>query len=189
MVATADLWVYNAENFCVSSFNQVTSLIAHACIFHLRVGKIQKKFFWGLPIAQSLMQNTWKGEGKCDWNLNLTLQYGLKVVKKVQSSRDKEEERHCVESRRTALASFPMSGLWIFDCSYIICASSVSARQPTTTGLLKPRLLAGGGCNTLTRLLKRFATSFTANVVCVCCHVLICENFPSCRLWLRIRST
>ena len=46
MVATADLWVYNAENFCVSFFNQVTS------IFHLRGGKIKKKFFLGLPIGQ-----------------------------------------------------------------------------------------------------------------------------------------
>ena len=40
VVATADLWVYNAENFCVSFFNQVTS------IFHLQGGKIKKKFFW-----------------------------------------------------------------------------------------------------------------------------------------------
>ena len=38
MVATVDLWVYNSENFCVSLFNQVTS------IFHLRGGKIKKKF-------------------------------------------------------------------------------------------------------------------------------------------------
>ena len=40
MVATADLWVYNAENCCVSFSYQVTS------IFHLRGGKIKKKFFW-----------------------------------------------------------------------------------------------------------------------------------------------
>ena len=48
MVATADLWVYNAENFCVSFFNQVTS------IFHLRGGKIRKSFFWAylFPIVQ-----------------------------------------------------------------------------------------------------------------------------------------
>ena len=46
MVATADLWVYNAENFCVSFFNQVTS------IFHLRGGKIKKKFWaYLLPIG------------------------------------------------------------------------------------------------------------------------------------------
>ena len=44
MVATADLWVYNAEIFCVSFFNQVTS------IFHLRGGEIKKKFFC-LPSA------------------------------------------------------------------------------------------------------------------------------------------
>ena len=47
MVATADLRVYNAENFCVSFFNQV------APIFHLREGKIKKKFFLGLPSVQS----------------------------------------------------------------------------------------------------------------------------------------
>ena len=40
VVATADLWVYNTENFSVSLFNQVTS------IFHLGGGKINKKFFW-----------------------------------------------------------------------------------------------------------------------------------------------
>ena len=40
MVATADLWVYNAENLCVLFFNQVIS------IFHLQGGKIKKKFFW-----------------------------------------------------------------------------------------------------------------------------------------------
>ena len=38
-MATADLWVYNAE-ICVSFFNQVT------CIFYLRGGKIKKRFFW-----------------------------------------------------------------------------------------------------------------------------------------------
>ena len=43
MVASADLWVYNAENLCVSFFYQVTS------IFHLRGGEIKKKFFLGLP--------------------------------------------------------------------------------------------------------------------------------------------
>ena len=48
MVATADLWVYNAENFCVSFFNQVTS------IFHLRGGKIKKKVFLGLPNVHNL---------------------------------------------------------------------------------------------------------------------------------------
>ena len=37
MVARADLWVYDAENFCVSFFNQVAS------IFHLQG---EKKFFW-----------------------------------------------------------------------------------------------------------------------------------------------
>ena len=46
MVATADLWVYNAEHFCVPFFNQDTS------IFHLRGGKIKKCFFLGLPNAQ-----------------------------------------------------------------------------------------------------------------------------------------
>ena len=40
MVARADLWVYNAENLCVSFFYQVTS------IFHLRGGKINKRYFW-----------------------------------------------------------------------------------------------------------------------------------------------
>ena len=40
-MARADLWVYNAENFCVSFFYQVTS------IFHLRRGGIKKNF--GLP--------------------------------------------------------------------------------------------------------------------------------------------
>ena len=45
MVATADLWVYNAENFCVSFFNQVTS------IFHLRG---EKKKIWGLPNVHNL---------------------------------------------------------------------------------------------------------------------------------------
>ena len=39
MVATADLWVYNAEHFCVSFSNQVAST------FHLGGGKIKKKFF------------------------------------------------------------------------------------------------------------------------------------------------
>ena len=41
MVAGADLWVYNAENLCVSFFNQVAS------IFHLEGGGgNKKKFFW-----------------------------------------------------------------------------------------------------------------------------------------------
>ena len=44
MAATADLWVYNAENFCVSFFNQVTS------IFHLRGGKI--KYIYNPTSAQ-----------------------------------------------------------------------------------------------------------------------------------------
>ena len=57
MVAIADLWVYNAENFCVSFFNQVTS------IFHLRVtrGENKKKFFLGLPIVHG------DGDSDCDW--------------------------------------------------------------------------------------------------------------------------
>ena len=54
---------------------------------------------------------------------------------------------------------------YLTEAMYIICALSVSAGQPITTGLLKPRLLAGVACNTLTRLLKRFATSFSANVL------------------------
>ena len=41
MVATADLWVYDAENLCVSFFYQVTS------VFHLRGGKIKKRVFFG----------------------------------------------------------------------------------------------------------------------------------------------
>ena len=41
VVATADLWNYNAENFCVLFFNQVIF------IFHIWGGKI-KKFFLGL---------------------------------------------------------------------------------------------------------------------------------------------
>ena len=40
VVATADLWVYNAENLCVSFFYQVTS------IFHLQGGGNKKKYFW-----------------------------------------------------------------------------------------------------------------------------------------------
>ena len=43
-MATADLWVHNAENYCVSFFNQVIF------IFHLRGGEIKKSFFLGLPI-------------------------------------------------------------------------------------------------------------------------------------------
>ena len=39
VVARTDLWVYNAENLCVSFFNQV------AYIFHLRGGKIKKVYF------------------------------------------------------------------------------------------------------------------------------------------------
>ena len=46
VVARADLLVYNAENFCVSIFNQVAS------IFHFGEGKI-KKCFLGL-IAENL---------------------------------------------------------------------------------------------------------------------------------------
>ena len=45
MVATADLWFSNAENFYVSFFNQVTS------ISHLPGGK-SKKSFLGLPNSQ-----------------------------------------------------------------------------------------------------------------------------------------
>ena len=44
MVAGADLWVYNAENLCVSIFNQVAS------IFHLRGGKIKKQVSLGLLV-------------------------------------------------------------------------------------------------------------------------------------------
>ena len=51
-MATADLWVYNAENLCVSFFYQVTF------IFHLRGGKIQKKFFLGLPTVHFLSLST-----------------------------------------------------------------------------------------------------------------------------------
>ena len=36
MVARTDLWVYNAENLCVSFFNQVAS------IFYLGGGKIKR---------------------------------------------------------------------------------------------------------------------------------------------------
>ena len=43
MVATADLWVYNAEKKIGSFFNKVTS------IFHLQGGKIKNEFFLGLP--------------------------------------------------------------------------------------------------------------------------------------------
>ena len=56
MVATADLWVYNAENFCVSFFNQVTS------IFHLRGGKMKKKVLWAylmIEIEVDKNQNQW----------------------------------------------------------------------------------------------------------------------------------
>ena len=59
MVATADLWVYNAENFCVSFFNQVAST------FHLRGGKIKKNVFLGLP------------NGKYNLSQLLALQKGL----------------------------------------------------------------------------------------------------------------
>ena len=45
MVATTDLWVYNAENLCVSFFYQVTF------IFHLRGKKIPKKFFWAYLVS------------------------------------------------------------------------------------------------------------------------------------------
>ena len=48
MVATADLWVYNAENLCVSFFNQVAS------IFHLE-GEEIKKSFLGLPILYTIL--------------------------------------------------------------------------------------------------------------------------------------
>ena len=44
MVAGVDLWVYNAENFCVLFFNQVAS------IFHLGGGG---KVFLGLPDSQA----------------------------------------------------------------------------------------------------------------------------------------
>ena len=40
-IVTMKNWVYNAENFCVSFFNQVAS------IFHLRGGEIKKKSFFG----------------------------------------------------------------------------------------------------------------------------------------------
>ena len=49
-MATTDLWVYNAENLCVSFFYQVTF------IFHLRGGKNKKKKFgltYGHPINPS----------------------------------------------------------------------------------------------------------------------------------------
>ena len=55
MVATTDLWVYNAENFCVSFFYHVTF------IFHLRGGKIKKKVFLGLPSMYNQDVNRWRG--------------------------------------------------------------------------------------------------------------------------------
>ena len=45
VVATADLWVYNAKNLCVSFFYHVTS------IFHLRGGKRKEKFFWAFLVV------------------------------------------------------------------------------------------------------------------------------------------
>ena len=62
-------------------------------------------------------------------------QEGSEAVEKVHSSEKEEEIHYCVESRRAAFASFAMSDLWISEWSYIICASSVSAGQPITTGL------------------------------------------------------
>ena len=51
-MAGTDIWVYNAENFCVSVFNQVSP------IFHLRGGKIKKKVFLGLPNVHNLKKNS-----------------------------------------------------------------------------------------------------------------------------------
>ena len=51
VVARADLWVYNAENFCVSFFTQVTF------IFHLRGGEIKKKFFWAYLVSMGEYDN------------------------------------------------------------------------------------------------------------------------------------
>ena len=47
MVAWPHLWVYNAEHFCLSFFNQVTS------IFHLWGGGNQRQVFLGLPTIQA----------------------------------------------------------------------------------------------------------------------------------------
>ena len=44
-MATAGLWVYNAENLCVSFFNRVVSK------FHLEGGGNKKKLSLGLPIT------------------------------------------------------------------------------------------------------------------------------------------
>ena len=60
-MAQADLWVYNAEIFCVSFFNQVT------IIFHLRGGKIKKSFFWAYLVSNSNFQKCIDGaRGCCD---------------------------------------------------------------------------------------------------------------------------
>ena len=46
MVAKANLWVYNAKIFCVSFFNQVTSIL-------LRRGENKNNVFLGLPIGDN----------------------------------------------------------------------------------------------------------------------------------------
>ena len=50
VVATANLWVYNAENFCVSFFNQFAS------IFTYEGGKSKKKFLAYLMIRVTLLR-------------------------------------------------------------------------------------------------------------------------------------
>ena len=63
-MARADLWVYNAENFCVSVFNQVSP------IFHLRGGKIKKKVFWAYLVC-TIEMSTADVECETEWHQNV----------------------------------------------------------------------------------------------------------------------
>ena len=51
MVTTADLWVYNAENFCVTFFTKLHPFFAY------EGGKSKKSFFWAYLLDNSFCES------------------------------------------------------------------------------------------------------------------------------------
>ena len=104
MVARADLWVYNAKNFCVSFFNQVAS------IFHFGEGKI-KKCFLGL-IAENLgdMSESWKDQ---NWDAVKEATVGSNSSSSVQFEVRPANYKIMARIAKGALSKCPRGSSWM----------------------------------------------------------------------------
>ena len=108
MVATADLWVSNAEHFCVSFFNQVTS------IFHLWGGGESKKSFFG-PSYYTGMKICNRANSKSSCWLVWGGGYGDQKYSSRDSlliTLDEFLSTHCTKNLRVSLT---LSGYWFWD--------------------------------------------------------------------------